>query len=97
MGPQVISAPCLSCPGMAKYRGRCKPCNQQREQRGSPKGWRKIRARILKRDPVCQWAGCYVPSQEVDHIVPRVLGGGDEDGNLQGLCRHHNRSKQARL
>ena len=97
----MISAPCLTprCPDMAAYRGRCRTCNQRRERErggGSPKGWRKIRARILKRDPFCKWEGCSVPSQDVDHIIPRVAGGGDEDSNLRGLCRHHNRRKGAR-
>lgn len=33
---------------------------------------------------------------EVDHIVPLALGGSDEKGNLQLLCRRCNRSKGAK-
>ena len=34
---------------------------------------------------------------EVDHIVPLSRGGRHAVGNLQPLCRHHNRSKADRL
>ena len=33
---------------------------------------------------------------EVDHVIPRALGGGDEAGNLRCLCAQHNRSEAER-
>jgi 5-methylcytosine-specific restriction endonuclease McrA len=53
--------------------------------RGSTWRWRLIRARILRRDGyVCGY--CLRPATTVDHIVPRALGGGDEDTNLVAAC-----------
>lgn len=34
---------------------------------------------------------------DVDHILPKKYGGGDGLDNLQCLCKHCNRSKQAKL
>ncbi|MBR1646436.1 MAG: HNH endonuclease, partial [Selenomonadaceae bacterium] len=34
---------------------------------------------------------------DVDHIIPQKYGGADALFNLQGLCKHCNRSKQADL
>lgn len=36
-------------------------------------------------------------SLAVDHIVPQILGGGDDFPNLQTLCRTCNSAKQARM
>lgn len=52
--------------------------------------WMEIRARALRRDPLCVWCrkieGRITPATECDHIVPLHRGGGDNDENLQGLC-----------
>jgi 5-methylcytosine-specific restriction protein A len=53
--------------------------------------WLNIRARILRRDPLCITclalpAAIVSPSAEVDHIVPLHAGGSDNDANLQGIC-----------
>lgn len=34
---------------------------------------------------------------DIDHIVPQKYGGSDELYNLQCMCKHCNRSKQAKL
>ena len=34
---------------------------------------------------------------DIDHIIPQKYGGADELYNLQCLCKHCNRSKQAKL
>lgn len=36
---------------------------------------------------------CLRSATDVDHIIPAMLGGGDEDGNLQALCVTHHRIK----
>lgn len=34
---------------------------------------------------------------DIDHIIPRSRGGGNNRNNLQCMCRHCNRSKQNNL
>ncbi len=64
-------------------------------KRGYGAAWRRLRKRILARDPVCR--GCFVAgSTDVDHVVPRSQGGSDHPSNLQGLCRSCHSSKTAR-
>ena len=54
--------------------------------KGSTNAWRKIRARILRRDNnVCQYCGAYADT--VDHIKPRSHGGSDDPSNLVACCR----------
>ena len=48
--------------------------------------WRRLRAYVLTRDPLCRICG-QVPSWHVDHIIPRSAGGPDTVENLRGLCR----------
>lgn len=47
-----------------------------------PPDWRRRRALILQRDPVCRICNRR-PSTEVDHIRP---GDDHSDANLQGAC-----------
>jgi 5-methylcytosine-specific restriction protein A len=56
--------------------------------RGSTRRWREQRARILRRDPVCQLGldVCTQVSTNVDHIVPVSEGGTDHPANLRGVC-----------
>ncbi len=65
-------------------------------ERGYGHRWRKLRERILNRDPLCQAAGCDRDATDVDHIVPRSRGGTDGDNNLQGLCHECHSAKTAR-
>jgi 5-methylcytosine-specific restriction endonuclease McrA len=64
---------------------------------GSTTKWRKIRLRILQRDGyVCQMCGVE-EANSVDHIIPRLAGGSDEEWNLQTLCGSCNSSKGGRF
>ena len=57
---------------------------------GSTSKWRKIRAAILLRDGhICGWCGG--KATEVDHIIPRYLGGEDDESNLISACWDCNR------
>lgn len=53
--------------------------------RGYGAAWRKLRKMILARDPFCVLCE-RAPSQHVDHIIPKALGGTDEMKNLRGVC-----------
>jgi len=54
--------------------------------------WRRLRAIVLARDPVCRTPRCGRPSSHVDHVTPRREGGSDDPLNLRGLCEScHNR------
>lgn len=65
---------------------------------GSSGKWRKIRERILRRDGYCcQQCGQDNGKLHVDHIIPRRLGGVDQDWNLQTLCQKCNLSKGGRF
>lgn len=60
---------------------------------GSTTAWRTIRAYVLARDRnTCQIGaqGCTGTATHVDHIVPRELGGGDEETNLRAACERCN-------
>lgn len=58
-----------------------------------PPGWRKIRARILERDPICKI--CDVrPSAFCDHIV--AMHDDHSEAGLQGVCGPCHDQKSAR-
>ena len=59
--------------------------------------WARIRREVLDRDGWrCQAEGCGKPGRlEVDHIVPLHLGGTNDLGNLQALCRGCHISKSS--
>ncbi|MEW7867484.1 HNH endonuclease [Aeromonas diversa] len=73
---------------------------RSRHQRGYGKEWESRRAEVLKRDrglcQECLSKGRVTPATTVDHIIPRVQGGTDEDGNLRSLCKSCHASKTAR-
>ena len=94
-----------TAPGCSRQRlpgkqtcGVCKapPDNSRRYRPGGVRGgaWRKIRQKVLVREPDCR--ACGQPATVVDHIVPRRAGGGNEMGNLQPMCHAcHNRKTAA--
>lgn len=106
--------PC-SHPGCAELvdQGRCAKHQhyqqQQRQQydqyrgsaheRGYGAAWRKLRARILKREPLCRHCaarGVTTVATDVDHIIPKSQGGTDDESNLQPLCHACHSAKTAR-
>lgn len=54
--------------------------------RGYGHRWRKLRLIKLRMDPMCQAEGCGQVATDVDHIMPKRVGGSDDMDNLQSLC-----------
>ncbi|MFA5989699.1 MAG: HNH endonuclease signature motif containing protein [Sphingomonas sp.] len=70
-----------------------------RKQRGYGWAWDQLRARILKREPLCRSCrkdGRSVVATTVDHILPKHLDGTDDEANLQPLCEPCHKAKTAR-
>lgn len=83
------------CAGEAVRDGRCAACAarldaQRTDERGSPSArgygrrWAKLRLLVLRAQPWC--AVCGAPATDVDHVLPKRLGGRDAVDNLQSLC-----------
>lgn len=87
--------------------GRCPTCrirNSQGESRGVGErihifgvAWERVsRARVMKRDKVCQHCGTEAEPQ-LDHILPMKHGGAHSYANTQRLCRTCNRRKGSKI
>lgn len=94
--------PCLQsgCAALVRSGSRC-PLHQlpERPRRlGSREGlgwaWQKTRAAFLKANPWCS-CGCGQLAVDVDHIIPREMGGTDDWCNLQGFTHGHHSRKTA--
>ena len=59
--------------------------------------WVYARDRKLCRIPREDGLLCLEPATEIDHIVPRSRGGGNEHTNLRASCRPCNRRKRDKL
>lgn len=74
-------------------------------RRGYDRRWRKVRVATLAAEPgahtgplcvQCLAAGIVEPATDLDHIIPKRLGGSDDPANLQPLChRCHSRKTAA--
>ena len=68
-----------------------------RHERGYGARWVKQRELILKRDNFlcqpCLAQGRTTQARDVDHIVPKALGGTDDESNLQSICRACHKAK----
>lgn len=64
-------------------------------ERGYDAEYRRNRALVLARDPVCTLrTHCLAaPSVEVDHIQPVSRGGGNDLENLRGVCHRCNHAR----
>lgn len=69
-------------------------------ERSYGKNWRKVRALALARDnhlcQDCLAKGRATPATQVDHVIPKANGGGDDLDNLRSLCHSHHNEKTAR-
>ena len=63
-------------------------------QRGYGARWRRLRLLVLHRAPLCR--ECGRAATDVDHILPRRMGGTDDMANLQPLCHSCHSRKTAR-
>jgi 5-methylcytosine-specific restriction protein A len=84
---------------LATARGWAASRRGSRHERGYGSAWVQLRARVLAREPlcrICRAAGRAVIAATVDHIVPKHLGGTDDESNLQPLCWPCHRAKTAR-
>ena len=70
-----------------------------RHQRGYGTAWDKLRLHILQRDAylcqACLKANRPTEATHVDHIMPKSIGGTDDEGNLQSLCQTCHAEKTA--
>ena len=90
------------CPDHAKRERTYDLHRESSSKRGYGAKWRKLRSAFLARHLKCVgWpAGrqCWAAATEVDHIVPKALGGGNEMANLQGLCKRcHSRKTMSEM
>ena len=63
-----------------------------------PSAYLRMRQRVVNEEPwcrLCRRKGIYELVVEVDHILPKHLGGDDSRGNLQGLCHDCHKEKTA--
>jgi 5-methylcytosine-specific restriction protein A len=99
--------PCKTagCPGLTRNGVYCADCASQHgnaydRERGSAAArgyghrWRKLRLMYLRENPLC--VGCGAAASEVDHIVARAAGGGDDWENLQSFCKSCHSAKTRR-
>ena len=68
-----VNAPAVLSPVQAVPRGRLTP--------------QRKRALMALQGVLCAREGCSECWVEIDHVAPLALGGRDEDGNCEGLCR----------
>lgn len=103
--PRRPLTPCTQpgCPALVVHPGRCPRHALVRgtsTEQGYGAAWRKIRDAFLAEHSACveclRTLGFYVEATDVDHVVPRSQGGGDDESNLQSLCKRHHSVKTMR-
>ena len=63
-------------------------------ERGYGASWQALRLSVLAAEPICR--ACGSQATDVDHCIPKVLGGSDARLNLEPLCSPCHRTKTAR-
>lgn len=105
--PRAIPVPCThpGCGALVRGGSLCRqhrsdrfgpqdPARAGSSERGYGAGWRRLRAMVLAREPLCR--ACGAPATDVDHVTPKSAGGGDDEANLQALCGACHRGKTIR-
>lgn len=62
--------------------------------RGYDADWERLRQQVLSEETNCR--ACGSPATDVDHAIPKALGGTDLRANLEALCGPCHRTKTAR-
>jgi 5-methylcytosine-specific restriction protein A len=95
-----VKRPCLVC-GVPSDGSRCLAHQVSGWSAWRPAGdngygsaWERIRRVVLEEQPICAVCGIR-PSEEVDHIIAKSLGGSDDRGNLRGICTLDHRQRSA--
>ena len=105
--PKTPPRPCTKggCTKYAVKGGRCKDHERKawdhggktRQERGYGKSWEYARKQALIRDDYlcvrCRDEGVYTRAREVDHKLPKHLGGTDHPDNLESICTPHHKQK----
>lgn len=63
--------------------------NPEAEKRVRGRKWMSIRARWLREHPLCVMCdakGFVRPANRLDHVLPLIDGGRDDESNYQSLC-----------
>ena len=96
--------PCaeLGCPALsdgprcAAHVAQIQPTlRQSPSKRGYGRAWQKVKAQVLREEPMCQLQGCGAVATQVDHTVPLALGGTDDRENLVAMCHSCHSRKTA--
>lgn len=78
------------CPEHAKERDRIEWTEHgSSSSRGYGQAWKGLRAAVLLDEPLCRHcaaAGRVTAASDVDHVIPKALGGTDDRSNLSPLC-----------
>lgn len=84
--PKMLEPGQRRCPDHQSLEWRRQDANRPNSgERGYDAAWRRKRRRFLAENPAC--ATCGATATDVDHVVPRSVGGSDDEENLQGLCK----------
>ena len=72
--------------------------NPEAEQRIRGRKWMTIRERWFRAHPLCvkcEEMGRVTMASQLDHVVPLIDGGRDDESNYQSLCTDHHSEKTA--
>ena len=68
-----------------RRRRRAKQHRPSSNARGYDSAWKRIRLRVLREQPVCEYCGA-APATQVDHVVSMRRGGTNDRANLRAGC-----------
>lgn len=95
--PSILTTKDTPCPECPTHGWQPDKIRGSTTERGYGASWRKLRARILRRDNYlcqpCKRQGKLTGANEVDHIINKERGGTDKDDNLQSICGDCHKAK----